>query len=96
MVGTWMKTRDFYFAQVGWSTPSWNLRVLLRNFARWDWRGNSSVMESKYYDCYQTQYAAGDHAFIKLAATYTFGFGKKIERTDEANRVRGVSSGILK
>lgn len=96
MVGTWMRNRDAYYAQAGWSNSSWNLRVLFRNFGRWDWRSGSSVMESKYYDSYQTRYSSSDHAFVKLSATYTFGYGKKVSHLDEATRVSGVSSGILK
>ncbi len=36
------------------------------------------------------------HAFVQLSATYTFGFGKKIKRGNEASQQTGVSSGILK
>ncbi len=96
MVGTWMRNRDAYYAQVGWSNSSWNLRMLVRNFARWDWRSSSSVMESEYYDTYKTGYSSSDHALVKLSATYTFGFGKKVSHKDEATRVSGASSGILK
>lgn len=96
MVGTWMKTKSYYKVQVGWSNPSWNLQLQLANFARWNWRSDKSVMHSQYYDKIEQTYSINDHALARLAVTYTFGFGKKVERGDEATQQSGVNSGILK
>ena len=96
MVGTWIKTKAFYRLQAGWSNSTWNFQLQLANFARWHWRSDKSVMHSKYYDKIEQTYSINDHALARLAVTYTFGFGKKVERGDEASQQSGVNSGILK
>jgi hypothetical protein len=53
-------------------------------------------MHSKYYDKVEQTYSIDDHAMARLAFTYTFGFGKKVERGSEASQQSGVDSGILK
>lgn len=96
MVGTWMKTKSYYRIAAGWSDSSWNLQLQFANFARWNWRSDKSIMHSPYYDRTEQTYSINDHALARLSVTYTFGFGKKIKRGDEASQVSGVNSGILK
>lgn len=96
MVGTWMKTRSFYRLQAGWANATWNFQLQVANFARWHWRSDKSVMHSEYYDKTEQTYSINDHALARLAVTYTFGFGKKVERGNEASQQSGVNSGILK
>lgn len=96
MVGTWMKTKSYYRIAAGWSNSSWNLQLQLINFARWNWRSEKSIMHSRYYDRIEQTYSTSDHALARLSVTYTFGFGKKIQRGDEASQQSGVNSGILK
>lgn len=96
MVGTWMKTKSYYRIAAGWSNSSWNLQLQFANFARWNWKSEESIMHSRYYDRIEQTYSINDHALARLSVTYTFGFGKKIQRGDEASQVSGVNSGILK
>lgn len=96
MVGTWMKTKSYYGLQAGWSNSIWNLQLTFANFARWNWESGKSVMRSPYYDKAEQSYSLNDHAIARLAVTYTFGFGKKVERGNEAFQQSGVNSGILK
>jgi hypothetical protein len=96
MVGTWVKTKAFYRLQAGWSNSTWNVQLQFANFARWHWRSNKNEMHSKYYDKIEQTYSIDDHAMARLAFTYTFGFGKKVERGSEASQQSGVNSGILK
>ena len=96
MVGTWMKTKSYYRIAAGWSNSSWNLQLQFANFARWNWKSDKSIMHSQYYDRIEQTYSINDHALARLSVTYTFGFGKKIQRGDEASQVSGVNSGILK
>lgn len=96
MVGTWMKTKAFYRLQAGWSNSTWNFQLQIANFARWNWRSDKGVMHSQYYDKIEQTYSINDHTLARLAVTYTFGFGKKVERGNEAAQQSGVNSGILK
>jgi hypothetical protein len=96
MVGTWIKTKAYYNLLAGWSNSTWNIQLKVANFARWNWRSNKSVMQSKYYDKVEQAYSIDNHAIARLAFTYTFGFGKKVVRGNEASQQSGVNSGILK
>ena len=96
MVGTWMKTKSYYRIAAGWSDASWNVQLQFANFARWNWESDKSIMHSEYYDKIEQTYSFNDHALARLSVTYTFGFGKKIQRGDEASQQSGVNSGILK
>ena len=49
---------------------------------------------SAAYDVRRTFYNHG--CFIILSGSYTFGFGKKVQRGNEASQQTGTSSGILK
>lgn len=96
MVGTWMKTKSYYKLQAGWANASWNVQLQFANFARWHWKSDKSIMHSKYYDRIEQSYSINDHALARLAVTYTFGFGKKVQQGDEASQQSGIGSGILK
>lgn len=96
MVGTWMTTKSYYRLQAGWSNSIWNIQLQLANFARWNWKSDKSMMHSQYYDKTEQTYSINDHALAKLSVTYTFGFGKKVKRGDEATPQTGINSGILK
>jgi len=96
LVGSWIKNKSYYMLQAGWSNSTWNIQMQFANFARWHWRSDESVMHSRYYDEIEKTYSINDHALARLAVTYTFGFGKKVQRGDEASQQSGVDSGILK
>lgn len=95
MSGTWTRNRAIYYVSGGWANKVWNLRFVLNGFATFTWKDSTSTLHTLYYDREQDIYGSG-HFFIKLAATYTFGFGKKVQRGDESDRMRGVKSNILR
>lgn len=96
VTGMWVKEKSSYAAIAGWGDSSWNIQARLTNPFRWNWLGATSIMQSQYYDIETTTFNTGNHCFIMLSATYTFGFGKKIQRGNEAGQQMGTSSGILK
>lgn len=96
MVGTWMETKPTVMLQAGWANASWNILMQVFDFTKWNWKGNKSSMHSPYYDKIEQFYSINSHACAKITLTYTFGFGKKIERGNEASQQSGISSGILK
>ncbi len=96
MIGTWMKTKSFYMLQAGWSNSSWNIRLQVMDFAKWNWESDKGVMHSEFYDIIEQKFSINDHASARLSVTYTFGFGKKVSQDDEAGQQRGASSGILR
>lgn len=95
MNGIWQKSKNDWYITVGWSNSNWNVRADLIDFSRWNWKSATQEMHSKYYDTFQQFYDGQSHALIQLSATYTFGFGKKVQRDDEPGVSGSASSGIL-
>lgn len=94
--GVWENSKNAYTAIVGWGNSSWKFQAQIANPFRWNWRSGSSVMKSRNYDFVQSTYSPNNHCFIYVAATYTFGFGKKIKIGNEASQMAGAGNAILK
>lgn len=62
----------------------------------WSWKNSNNEMNSKYFDRKQFGYGVDSHCYIKLGATYVFGFGKHVKQNNEASRQNGAGSAILK
>lgn len=95
MNGIWNYGKSDWYITIGWSNSDWNVRVDFINFTRWNWRSAKQVMRSKYYDTTEIMLNGQSHALIQLSATYTFGFGKKVNRDNEPGVSGSASSGIL-
>lgn len=95
MTGAWSKNKPVYYLSGGWANSNLNLRMVLNAFASWSWKGNTSTYDSAYYGFRQTNYQSG-HCLIKFCVTYTFGFGLKLERSDEVDKVETVNANILR
>ena len=96
MSGQWKKEKSMYFIQAGWANSDWNLRILFRNFFNKNKKSDEVSLTSQWYDSYQQFYSPSQQFWFKISDTYTFGFGKRIQRGNEAQKQTGVSSGILK
>lgn len=96
MNGIWQRDKDDYYLRVGWSKSNWNLSALVMNIGRWNWRSSRRVMNSEFYSTDETLINGNSHALVKITATYTFGFGKKVERDNEPQISGTAESGILK
>ena len=94
MVGDWVKEKFFHSLSVGWSSKNFKLNFYAKNFCRWESNNIKKTLHSEYYD--RTVYNFAGRALVQVSATYTFAFGKKIERGNEAYQESGVTSGILK
>lgn len=96
MVGTWMSSKSAYSAIAGWGNSAWNFQTVVTNPFRWNWHADTSTMKSEFYDMRQNIYNSNYHCYILVSATYTFGFGKKIQVGNEASQQSGAASGILR
>ena len=90
------KHRNFHSVTVGWSNANWNLRVMGANFFNKGWHGSSNTTVSPYYGERQTIIGNYFHPRINFTATYTFGYGKKVQRGNEVGEQSGATSAILK
>lgn len=95
MNGIWNYGKSDWYITIGWSNSDWNVRADFINFTRWNWRSAKQIMRSKYYDTTEIMLNGQSHALIQLSATYTFGFGKKVNRDNEPGVSGSASSGIL-
>lgn len=96
MNGIWQRDKDNYYLQVGWSKSNLNISALVLNIGRWNWRSFKRVMNSEFYSTDETLINGNSHALVKITATYTFGFGKKVGRDNEPQISGSAASGILK
>lgn len=87
----------YYDIECGWANSNWNLRLTAVNFFNRGWRGAESSFISPYYSISSTPLSILHHPSIQLTTTFTFGYGKKIQRTDEqTGSASAGSSAILK
>lgn len=92
----WSKSKDIYLAIVGWGNSSWNIKGCLANPFRWNWLYTTMTMQSPNYSMEQYKYSTSAHCYVNLSVTYTIGYGKKIEISDEVTQLSGADSSILK
>ena len=85
-----------YQVRFGWGNGNWNLSVTAYNFLRHSWVGSVQKLRSEYYDFNRIRYSTASHIRISFAATYTFGYGKKVDRYDEVKKGEAAGSAILK
>ena len=94
--GVIYKDRDFYQILAGWSRANWNIRLSAINLFRSDWLCATNTLNTPLYS--ETRFNDGNnfHRRLNLSVTYTFGYGKKVQRGNEVGAQQGASSAILK
>ena len=90
------KDRNFHSITVGWANSDWNIRVMAANFFNKGWSGANIITESPLYTEYRENFGTSSHPRIKISATYTFGYGKKVPRGNEVGEQSGANSAIMK
>lgn len=88
--------RNFHSVSAGWSNGTWNVSVRASNFFNRGWVASTLDFSSDVYSEHKTTFGTSAHARIRLAATYTFDYGKKIKRSGEIGEQSGAASAILK
>lgn len=90
------KNRNFHSLTVGWANSDWNIRVMAANFFNKGWSSAEIVTESPLYTEYIDNIGTSSHPRINLAVTYTFSYGKKVQRGNEVGEQSGASSAVIK
>lgn len=85
-----------YQVQLGWGDKGWNIRAGVYNFLRTSWESTHQTLTSKYYSFDRKEFSTAQHWHITLAASYTFGYGKKVDHSDEVSGSGTAGSAILK
>ena len=90
------KSRNYYGLIIGWGNSNWNLRFSAYNVFSKKWDSGDTWITSPLYSEHKVNYGNTAHARILLSATYTFGYGKKLQQGDEVGAQSGASSAIIK
>ena len=96
MNGMWAHHPSTWYFSAGWANDNWNVRGDFFNLSRWHRRGTTIKMHSEVYDTDLVHISETNRAVAQIVVTYTFGFGKKVERTNQPAVSGSASSGILK
>ena len=90
------KSRNYHSLTVGWSNSDWNIRIMAANFFNKGWKGADIITATPLYTEYRENIGTLYHPRLNLTATYTFSYGKKVQRGNEVGQQSGASSAILK
>ena len=93
---TTYRSRDFYALSAGWSNSDWNISLTAYNIFNSNWSTSDRYIQSPLYTEHRTTNGTTSHASLNLSVTYTFGYGKKVQRGNEVGKQSGVSSAIMK
>lgn len=93
---TTYRSRDFYVVAAGWANNDWNIRLSAYNIFNSHWDSADLYIETPYYKEHKTNFGTNSHSRLNLSITYTFGYGKKVQRGNEVGAQSGASSAILK
>lgn len=93
---TFYRGKSAYRLKLGWRNKNWNVSVAAINIFRKSWIDQTSYLNGKYFDQYNTVYNSSSHQYVNLTVSYTFGFGKKIKRGNEVQTVTSSDSAIMK
>ena len=86
------KGRDYYQISAGWGNGNWNVYAGASNIFSRGWKESVSELSGELYTCRRTTYGVSRHASVFVGATYTFGYGKKIDRR-AVRRLRPIGPG---
>lgn len=93
---TFYRGKSSYQFKLGWRNKFWNISIAAVNIFRRNWIDQTSHLNSRYFDQYNTDYNSNSHQFVNIAINYTFGFGKKVRRGDEVQMIDAGNSAIMK
>ncbi len=90
-----VRDRDHYFIMAGWGNGNWNIRMTAYDFFRTGWTYSTAEIDTPLYHNNMTRYGQSGHSSISLSVSYSFGYGKRIERGDEVGAVNRGTNGLM-
>lgn len=85
-----------YNIQLGWGNGNWNLNLGTYNFLNSNWKGVRKNLDGEYYSNETQMFGYNYHMRYAVSATYTFGYGKKVDRYNEVGGAERSGSAILR
>ena len=90
-----IRGRNFHMFSIGWGNGTWNVNLAAKNIFNKGWRYETWEKSSPLYSEYQQFYNPSFHRSVTLSVTYTIGYGKKIQRGNEAGAASASPSAII-
>lgn len=90
------RTPSRYQIQIGYGKGAWRASATAYNFLRSSWESSRETLTSPYYQFDRRIYGTAQHMRFQFSVTYTFGYGKKIQRGNEVSGSGVGQSSILK
>lgn len=84
-----------YWLQGAWGNGKAQVSLALGNIAEWDWGSERRHYTSPCYDYNSTVYNDSGHAWLRISATFTIGYGKELRRGNEVGSKGEVDKGAL-
>lgn len=94
--GTIYNDRSQLQFSAGWSKSDINVRIGVSNPFRTSWKSSSKYFETPIYKDEAISYGTTAHFNLNFSVTYTFGYGKKVSRSNEVGEQTDGTSAILK
>lgn len=85
-----------YQLQLGYGKGAWRASATAYNFFQSSWKTSHQTLTSPYYQFDRREYGTSQHMRFQFSVTYTFGYGKKVQRGDEVSGSGTAASSILK
>lgn len=81
----------------GWGDGAWNVQLRADNIFSSSWKSATSNMLNPLYSVYTTLYDGSVHRAVSVSVSYTFDYGKKVQRGNEITAPENTgNSAILK
>lgn len=90
------KFKPYYQLTAAWGNGAWYVSFNAANLFRSSCAATSAVVEAPLYGASTQFYSPSARRYFNLSVVYTFGYGKKVSRGDEAQGIGSQESGILK
>lgn len=85
-----------YQILVGWGNGNFNITASAQNFARSSWKNTVTTLKTGDYTSVLTNFGGLSHRSFRISASYSFSYGKKLNRQNINAPTSGIESGILK
>ena len=95
MTGFVIRRSGYNQVNFGWGNGHWNVWGGIGNIFANGWRNLNQNYDSDIYKSERIVYNYAGHRQFVIGASYTFGYGKKIDRSNEANAKASGTSSIL-
>ena len=90
------KTPGRYQVELGWGRGAWKASATAYNFLRSSWESSRKTLSSQYYQSDIRSFGTAQHMRFQFSLSYTFGYGKKVQRGNEVSGSGTGQSAILK